>query len=104
MPKKIQIDKIIEGNVLAETISNKYDQILIKQGVTLDSGTHIRILKMWGIKEVLIYESLSDSLVSDNNEDNLMIEKEFIEKLCWNIKNENDKFLIDIAIISKVKE
>lgn len=104
MPKKIEIDEITEGCILAKTISNKYDQILIKQGVTLDIGTHIRILKMWGITEVIVYDSILDSLVSDISADNSVIEKELLEKLGWNIKNDNDKFLIDIAVMSKVKE
>lgn len=104
MPKKIEIDKITEGYILAETISNKYNQILIKQGVTLEIGTHIRILKMWGIKEVVVFDNTSDTLASNINIDNSIIEKDLLENIEWNIKNENDQFLIDIALMSKVKE
>ena len=36
MPRKVKLDDIEEGQILAETLSNKYDQVLIKKGTSLN--------------------------------------------------------------------
>ncbi len=103
MPRKVKLDDIEDGQILAETLSNKYDQVLIKKGTSLNLDSHIRVLKMWGINEILIFDDLIDaSGGSINNEEIANIETKLLEELGWNIKNENDKFLFDIGVLSRI--
>ena len=103
MPRKVKLEDIEEGQILAETLSNKYDQVLIKKGTSLILGSHIRILKMWGINEISIFDDLIDASSSEtNNEEIANIESKLLEELGWIIKNENDKFIFDIAVLSRI--
>lgn len=103
MPRKVKLEDIEEGQILAETLSNKYDQVLIKKGTSLILGSHIRILKMWGINEISVFDDLVDASSStSSNEEIANIESKLLEELGWIIKNENDKLLFDIAVISRI--
>lgn len=105
MTKKISLDEIQEGYILAETLTNKYNQILIKKGSKLNSTNHIRILKMWGIESILILENKEEeNSENNNNNKRIQIEEELLKKINWNSKNSNDKYLIDIAVLSKLGE
>ncbi len=103
MPRKVKIDDIEEGQILAETLSNKYDQILIKKGTSLNLESHIRVLKMWGINEISIFDDLVDaSSASVNIEEIANIESTLLDEIGWNIKNQNDKLLFDVAVLSSI--
>ncbi len=105
MPRKVKLDDIEEGQILAETLSNKYDQVLIKKGTSLNLDSHIRVLKMWGINEISVYDDLVDASSSSlNNEEVANIEAMLLSELGWSIKNENDKFLFDIGVLSRIGE
>lgn len=104
MPRIVRLDEIVEGQIIAETLTNKYDQVLIKKGTLLSLDSHIRVLKMWGINEISVYENISDANSQQSNANELLqLESKIIEELKWNIKNENDKFLINIAVLSKLE-
>ncbi|PKL81174.1 MAG: hypothetical protein CVV25_00065 [Ignavibacteriae bacterium HGW-Ignavibacteriae-4] len=103
MPRKVKLEDIEEGQILAETLSNKYDQILIKKGTSLNLDSHIRVLKMWGINEILIFDDLVDaSSGSVNSEEIANIETILLDEIGWIIKNENDKLLFDVAVLSRI--
>ncbi|MFA7325490.1 MAG: hypothetical protein WC121_02420 [Candidatus Kapaibacterium sp.] len=103
MPRKVKLDDIEEGQILAETLSNKYDQILIKKGTLLNLDSHIRVLKMWGINEISIFDDLIDaSSGSVNSEEIANIETKLLNEIGWKIKNENDKLLFDVAVLSRI--
>lgn len=103
MPRKVKLEDIEEGQILAETLSNKYDQILIKKGTSLNLDSHIRVLKMWGINEISVFDDLVDASSSaTNNEEIANIESKLLEELGWVIKNENDKLLFDIAVLNRI--
>ena len=58
---------------------------------------------MWGINEISIYDDLVDASNSSlNNEEIANIGALLLSELEWNIKNENDKFLFDIAVLSRI--
>lgn len=104
MPRSVKIDELSEGQILAVTLTNKYDQVLIKKGTMLNSDTHIRVLKMWGISEVSIFDDISDAnSIESNSDEKLKIETQILDELNWIIKNENDKFIIDLAILSQLE-
>lgn len=105
MPRKVKLDDIEDGQILAETLSNKYDQVLIKKGTSLVLDPHVRVLKMWGINEISIFDDLFDASSSTtNNEEIASIEAELLQELGWNIKNENDKLLFDIAVLNRIRK
>lgn len=104
MPRIVKLDEIVEGQIIAETLKNKYGQVLINKGTLLSLEAHIRVLKMWGINEINVFENISDANSQQTNENEVLrLESKMIEELKWNIKNENDKFLIDIAVLSKLE-
>lgn len=105
MAQKIHIDKIEEGQILGETLSNKFGQVLINKGTILNLSSHIRILKMWGIDEVEIISDSNDDISTIGNNDLLAeIENALIEKIGWKVENPNEKFLIDIAVFSQYEK
>lgn len=103
MSRKIQLNEIEDGYILAESLSNKYNQVLIKKGTTLNKYSHIRILKMWGIDEILIYDDIFEENNKQNNlDEKTEVENLLLEKFGWIIKNKNDKLLFDIAVLSRL--
>lgn len=103
MSRKIQLNEIEDGYILAESLSNKYNQVLIKKGTTLNKNSHIRILKMWGIDEILIYDDIFEENNKQNNlDEKTEVENLLLEKFGWIIKNKNDKLLFDIAVLSRL--
>ena len=104
MPRNVKLDELKEGQILAETLTNKYDQVLIKKGTLINLDSHIRVLKMWGVNEVSIFEDITDAnSLESNSDEKLKVESKLSEELNWNIKNENDKFLFDMAVLSRLK-
>lgn len=102
MLKKINIKEIEDNHILAETLQNKYNQVLLTKGTHLEKSKHFRILAMWGIQEITVYESISDEIINKENKSNKAeVEREILNILNWTIKENNDKFLFDIAVLVK---
>ena len=85
MPRNVKLDELVEGQILAETLANKYDQVLIKKGTLINLESHIRVLKMWGISEIAVFEDISDaSSRESNNDEKIKEETKLLEELDTN--------------------
>jgi len=102
MPKLLEIERLIEGMILAEPVLNKMGQVMIAKDITL-SHKHINILKMWGIKQVCIKNTEND--VAEINDPDLieLAKKDLIIKLGWEIDNPFLEEMIELAAQSKFK-
>lgn len=104
MAKEVNISELSDNDVLSKTITNKYNQVLLKKGTVLDINTHIKILKTWGIEKVSIETELTESDESDKIEvDNDIIDA-VKEKLNWGKLNNNEQILFDLIVASKTNK
>lgn len=101
MAKEVNISDLSDNDILSKTITNKYNQVLLKKGTVIDVDSHIKILKTWGIEKVSIETELSES----NENNNIEIDEDLIEavkeRLQWGNLNKNEQILFDLIVASK---
>lgn len=102
MPKEIQISEITDNDTLYNTVTNKYNQVLLKKGTILNTASHLKTLKTWGIESIVIEDVLDDSLNDDSDQVDNDLRLQVIEKLGWVRLNDNDEVLLDIILESKI--
>jgi hypothetical protein len=89
------------GMIVSEPVVNSFGQTLISAGVDINEQ-HMKILKMWNISCVSIKTSDNDELEELTEEMiNLGLER-LSKRLTWQPRNDNEKDLIDLGIISAV--
>jgi len=104
MPKEIHITELTDNDTLYSTVTNKYDQVLLKKGTVLNTTTHLKILKTWGIESIVIEDVLVDSLKDDSSQVDNELKVQVIEKLGWDKLSSNDQILFDIILESKTSK
>ncbi|MFN3194764.1 MAG: hypothetical protein ACE364_02310 [Chlorobiota bacterium] len=101
MAKEVNISDLSDNDILSKTITNKYNQVLLKKGTVIQVDSHIKILKTWGIEKVSIETDLSES----NENNNIEIDEDLIEavkeRLQWGNLNKNEQILFDLIVASK---
>lgn len=101
MAEIIASNEIKVGMVVNESVVNSFGQTLISSGVEINEQ-HIKLLKMWNITCVSIKTADSDELeVLTEEMINMGLER-LSKRLTWQPRNENEKDLIDLGIISAV--
>lgn len=101
MPKEIHISELTDNDTLYNTVTNKYDQVLLKKGTILNTVSHLRILKTWGIESIVIEDILDDNLNDDSNQVDNELKVQVMEKLGWDKLSDNDQILFEIILESK---
>lgn len=101
MPKEIHISELTDNDTLYNTVTNKYDQVLLKKGTILNTVSHLRILKTWGIESIVIEDILDDNLNDDSNQVDNELKAQVLENLGWDKLNSNDQILFEIILESK---
>lgn len=104
MPKEIHISELADNDTLYRTVTNKYDQVLLKKGTILNTASHVKILKTWGIESIVIEDDLDDSLNDDSNQVDNELKVEVMGKLGWDKLNSNDQVLFEIILESKISK
>ena len=97
MSRTIQIDHIEDGMILANSILNKYGQIILAKDAKLESK-HIKMLKLWGIQTL--------EIVDDSMQESFVYSQEAIEKanqivkgmITWQPVNKHEEELYQIAL------
>jgi len=102
MPKEIHISELTDNDTLYNTVTNKYDQVLLKKGTILNTVSHLRILKTWGIESIVIEDILDDNLNDDSNQVDNELKAQVLENLGWDKLNSNDQILFEIILESKI--
>lgn len=101
MPKYINISEVLEDMVLAESISNKFGQVLCKQGSKVN-GKLLKMFKTWGVKGILIRDE-----DEEENQINPKLKKELTEKIEKELDfkpfTEIEKNLLESLIIYNTK-
>jgi hypothetical protein len=62
--RRISIEQILPGMVLAKGAKNHHGQMLLGEGTTLEER-HMRIFQSWGVTEVEIVDDKGGSAVKD---------------------------------------
>jgi hypothetical protein len=102
MPKEIKISELADNDTLSRTVSNKYNQVLLKKGTVLNTVQHLKILKTWGIESILIEDIGNEQLKEDSNTVDNELRDQVMEKLGWVKLNKDDQVLFDIIVESKI--
>ncbi len=97
MSKKIIIDDIKEGMVLAETINNSSGQTILKAGAELKSK-HKMLLKIWNINEIIIRNDDDSEEIVDEENLKEVAKSKFMKRLKWKPTNEFEQEIIEIGI------
>ncbi len=100
----LEIDKVEEGMVLYEPVTNNFGQTLLSSGTEL-TQKHINMLKMWSISEINITTG------DDKPQEESSISQELLEmarktldaRMSWKPKNEMEEELVQLALESIVK-
>ncbi len=108
MPKKVSLEELEEGSVLASPVLNSFGQTLVGAGATL-TAKHLNVLKTWGVHQVNIKtEDDSDiegaSKISD--EVKKVAEEQFNKRLKWKPSNKFEWEIYNIGLMnaaSKIK-
>ncbi|OGU13692.1 MAG: hypothetical protein A2X61_01915 [Ignavibacteria bacterium GWB2_35_12] len=101
MAEIVATNNVNAGMVVSEPVVNSFGQTLISTGVEINEQ-HIKLLKMWNISCISIKTSDSDEL-DELTEDMINLGLERLSKrLNWQPRNDNEKDLIDLGIISAV--
>jgi hypothetical protein len=96
MNETISVEKVATGMIIGSPVKNLYGQIIIGENTVVNEN-HLRLLKTWGIKEVVIK---SNDSTKDDEEEILSYEiKEIIKKrIPWLPLNNFEKELYSLAI------
>ncbi len=97
MPNIIQIDKVQKGMVLAEPIVNSFGQTLISSGIEIKDN-HIRVLKTWNVRSVIVKEDENEEEVEITKEMILLAQKKLSERVLWNPRTEEEKDLYKAVV------
>lgn len=98
MAKNINIDEIEGELIIAETIYNKYNQMIVKCDTKIDSKV-VRILKMWGVESVFVYDEEEFVDESSKKEKELeSIKESVLSKLNWKNLNKDEEFIVDLVV------
>ena len=104
MAKSINIDEIEDELIIAETIYNKYNQMIVKCDTKIDSKV-VRILKMWGVESVLVYDKEEFIDDSSKKEKELELLKESVlSKLNWKNLNMDEQFIVELVVNYKLSK
>ena len=99
MAKIISIEEALEGQILAETVSNSFGQELMPAGAVLEER-HIRLLKNWNIRRIFVQDENSNEY--EILEDDYNSAMEAINKnLFWEPLLEIEEDLIKSAYMRK---
>jgi len=101
MAEYIGIDNAVPGQKLAKPVFNKFKQVLLQQGVTLDEK-NIKLLKVWGVTMVCI-ESEEKQQESIENIDKEEIIEQVRKMFLWEPTSEFEKKLFNFAVEHKIK-
>ena len=100
MGKSIPIEMIEDGMTLAESIKNKYGQIMLAEKVKLDFKQK-KMLKLWGITSVVIVSNDDAQEQTFYNPDVIEKAKKMLaEKILWNVSNPFDEEIYQLALES----
>ncbi|MCL5991598.1 MAG: hypothetical protein M1419_05800 [Bacteroidetes bacterium] len=101
MSEIVATNDIKIGMAVSEPVVNSFGQTLISSGAEINEQ-HIKLLKMWNISCISIKTSESDEL-EELTEDMINLGLDRLSKrLTWQPRNDNEKDLIDLGIISAV--
>ena len=100
MNKLIPTEMIEDGMTLAESIKNKYGQIMLAEKVKLGSKQK-KMLKLWGITSVVIVSNDDAQEQTFYNRDVIEKAKKMLaEKILWNVSNPFDEEIYQLALES----
>lgn len=97
MAEKISIDKIEEGNVLAEPILNNFGQTILGAGSVLKKK-HKLLLKTWNIETVTIITDEKESLIELSDDIKKIAFEKFSQRFTWNPTNNFEKELFNMGV------
>ena len=102
--KKIKlIEDIVDGDVLGEPIINSFGLLLLPGGAPLNER-HIRMFKMWNIKQVTVTMDV-DNYASWLNDDLLEYAyKIFSGKCLWKPDNDFDLDLFNMGVVYEARK
>jgi len=103
MAEKITIDKIEEGNVLAEPILNSFGQTILGVGAILKKK-HKVLLKTWNIETVTIRTDEKDDYVEIPQNIKEIALKKFSSRFNWEPSNSFEQELFDIGVKNLIQE
>lgn len=99
MRQLISTKQIENGMVLATSIKNGFGQIILPEGTELE-GSHIKMLKTWGISSIEILEDCDENNNFNFDPHIYEIAKEKLDKkLKWIPENEIEKGMYEMALI-----
>lgn len=103
MSTLISLDQLKEGMILDASAKNKYGQVLLAEGASLQPQ-HKRLLSMWGVTMVLIRDS--DEIKRELQLDDTVlgqITTTLEKRINWQPENAFEKDLFNMAVKSKLK-
>lgn len=104
MSKKIFLDEIREGMILAAPQVNRYGQILLDEGTKINDK-HIEVLRTWGIEIIEILEDeLEDQMVNGMNSFKKEAEKLLKVRMLFEPRNIYEVDMLRVAVNSKIKK
>lgn len=103
MAKSITLEEIKEDMILAEPVLNKFGNILLPAGTTLNSS-HYRLLKIWNVSSLkIINDNDSEEFENISEEQRSIAIKILNKKIRWKPRNEWEKDLIELGILTIAK-
>ncbi|MGA2297636.1 MAG: hypothetical protein ABSG15_08825 [FCB group bacterium] len=104
MAERIPISKIQVGQVLQDSVQNKFGQTIIPAGTAIQEK-HKRILKTWNIQTVRIVtdDNKSDEpqkQIEINDEKLKLAAKKIKTRMKWNPRNKNEVDLYELALLN----
>lgn len=101
MAEIVATNNVKTGMTVSEHVVNSFGQTLIAAGTDINEQ-HIKLLKMWNIECISIKTSDSEELEELSEEMIKLGLERLYKRLKWEPRNENEKDLIDLGIISAV--
>ncbi|MCX7875255.1 MAG: hypothetical protein N2321_03690 [Melioribacteraceae bacterium] len=95
MNENIPIENVVKGLIVAEPVVNRYGQVIINKDTVINES-HFRVLKIWGIKSVVI-----KTLINENKESKISSEEVkngTNSKINWLPSNEIEEELYSLAL------
>ncbi len=97
MAQIIAIEEICEGMILAEPVSNKYGQVLLPAGTSLDEQK-AKILKTWNIKAISVKGDVNEQEIEITQEMLDRCEEILLHKMNWFPKNHYETDMLKAAV------
>lgn len=95
MNRNISIDDLKCGMIIEQPIKNQYGNVIIDRGTIIEEK-HFRVLKIWGIKNLIVKEP--DTNNSLKNEEDVELKNLLGKKIKWIPTNEFEEELISLTM------